>query len=142
MRAQARLLLGEPTEAVEDAERAAELAVELEDPDLADQVSRILDQARNPGIELSLAKAAAAIEAGRASDAVAILRPLLVRGAPTRVDEAWVHGLLAKAHLGCEEDSLAAVHAERALAIAEEAGDPDAIRAFRALLGRAEGDRN
>ncbi len=139
MLAQALLLLGEASKALPEAERAAALARDLGEDGLAAQIDQIAAQARTPGIELALAKAAAALEDDRARDAVAILRPLLVRGAPTKADEAWIHGLVAKAHLVLEETSLAAVHAERAVAIAEEVGDADAARAFGKLLGRAEG---
>lgn len=140
MLAQALLLLGEAADALPHAERAAALARDLGEEGLAQQIDHIAGQARAPGVELALAKAAAALEDERARDAVGILRPLLVRGAPTKADEAWIHGLVAKAHLLLEETSLAAVHAERAVALAEEVGDADAARAFRKLLGRAEGD--
>ncbi len=140
MLAQSRLLLGLATTALPEAERAAALARGLGEAALVEQIEHVAEQARAPGIELSLAKAAAAIEAGRARDAVGILRPLLVRGAKAKIDEAWIHGLVAKAHLMLEELSLAAVHAERAVDIANEAGDADAARAFGKLLGRADGD--
>ncbi len=140
MLAQSRLLLGNASGALPEAERAATLAKELGEDGLVDQIEVVARQARVPGIELSLAKAAAALEEGRARDAVGILRPLLVRGADTKTDEAWIHGLVSKAHLMLDESSLAAVHAEKAIALAGEAGDPDAVRAFQKLLGRAEGD--
>lgn len=140
MLAQSRLLLGDANAALPEALRAAQIARDIGEDGLAAQIDLVAQQARAPGIELSLAKAAAALEDGRARDAVGILRPLLVRGADAKSDEAWIHGLIAKAHLTLDETSLAAVHSEKAIALATEAGDPAAVRAFQKLLGRAEGD--
>ncbi len=140
--AQALLLLGRQAEAHEQAKAALALAERLAEPAMAQQIAQIVEQTGRPGIELTLARAVSALEAERPEDAVGILKPALVAGATEPRDLAWLHGLLAKAHLASGAIPTAAYHAEKALELAEAAGDEEAEAAFRTLLARAAPNLN
>jgi tetratricopeptide (TPR) repeat protein len=105
---------------------------------LVQDVRPILEDIAEPSAELDalLQKGAEALEARDADRAIALLSPLVERA---RRDgllplEASAAGMLAQALFVAGRRGEALEHAHRALAIAEEAGQDDAIHHFRELV--------
>ena len=113
-----------------------------EDPGLRQRLGQLLAQARSPGVELGLARAAAALEERTPEEAIEALAPFVGRTDLPPRDNAWVHGLMARAHLSVGRVDSAADFARAALSLARSVNDSVAANAFGMLLAQADPSMN